>query len=119
VISDAQIANIARIVPPGVATFLLTSETSADAIAMHQQKVRTNTVQIVDRVAPEVYAQLRRQLPGIKLVQVIHVIGPKSLTEALTLAPLVDALLLDSGNPTAAVKELDGTGRGHDWSVSR
>jgi len=31
----------------------------------------------------------------------------------------VDALLLDSGNPALAVKELGGTGRVHDWSLSR
>jgi phosphoribosylanthranilate isomerase len=31
----------------------------------------------------------------------------------------VDALLLDSGNPSLATKELGGTGRAHDWAVSR
>ena len=31
----------------------------------------------------------------------------------------VDALLLDSGNPSLAVKELGGTGRTHDWKLSR
>ncbi len=31
----------------------------------------------------------------------------------------VDALLLDSGRPSAEVPELGGTGRIHDWSVSR
>lgn len=31
----------------------------------------------------------------------------------------MDAILLDSGNPTLAVKELGGAGRTHDWSVSR
>jgi phosphoribosylanthranilate isomerase len=34
-------------------------------------------------------------------------------------AKFVDAILLDSGNPTAAVKELGGTGRVHDWTISR
>jgi phosphoribosylanthranilate isomerase len=31
----------------------------------------------------------------------------------------VDALLLDSGNPMLAVKEFGGTGRTHDWDISR
>ncbi len=35
------------------------------------------------------------------------------------MAPLVDALLLDSGNPTLRIKVLGGTGRLHNWSVSR
>src|SRR5207244_11573290 len=58
-------------------------------------------------------------LPGIALVQVIHVRGLESLEEAREVAPHVHALLLDSGNPTLVVKELGGTGRVHDWDVSR
>jgi phosphoribosylanthranilate isomerase len=33
--------------------------------------------------------------------------------------PLVDALLLDSGQADAAIKLLGGTGRTHDWEISR
>lgn len=119
VITDEAIADIARRVPPGVATFLLTSEVNAGDIIEHQQRVQTNTVQIVDRVAPEVYAAIRAALPAVKIVQVIHVIDESSVTEALTAAPLVDALLLDSGNPNLGIKELGGTGRVHDWRLSR
>jgi phosphoribosylanthranilate isomerase len=50
---------------------------------------------------------------------VIHVKGDASLIEAIGVAPLVDVILLDSGNQSLAVKELGGTGRTHDWSVSR
>jgi len=42
-----------------------------------------------------------------------------SVGEARAAAPLVDTLLLDSGNPGLAVKELGGTGRVHDWAYSR
>ena len=69
-------------------------------------------------MAPARATALRRELPGIRLVQVIHVTGPEAIDEALEVAPFVDALLLDSGNPRAAVKELGGTGRVHDWSIS-
>src|SRR5205085_9909974 len=58
-------------------------------------------------------------LPGVSLVQVIHVTGPESIDEALSVAPHVNALLLDSGNPALKVKELGGTGRRHDWQISR
>ncbi|MEZ4965762.1 MAG: phosphoribosylanthranilate isomerase [Saprospiraceae bacterium] len=119
VISDDLIATIARSAPPAVATFLLSSETDAGAIIAHQQKVSTSTVQIVDALATGTYADIRAALPGIKLVQVIHVTDEASVDEASRIAPEVDALLLDSGNPALAVKELGGTGRTHDWSLSR
>ena len=63
--------------------------------------------------------RLRRLLPSTRIVQVVHVTGPEALAEAVAAAPEVDALLLDSGNPALAVKELGGTGRTHDWATSR
>jgi phosphoribosylanthranilate isomerase len=118
-ISDELIQEIAASVPPPIASFLLTSRTDAAGIAAHQQAVGTNTVQIVDALSEGSYADLRLALPGISIVQVIHVIDERSVEEALEIAPLVDALLLDSGNPNLAVKELGGTGRVHNWALSR
>jgi phosphoribosylanthranilate isomerase len=119
VIPEAEIARIAASVPPPVGTFLLTSERSAEAILAQHRRCRTSVVQLVDRVPPADLRALRAGLPGIKLVQVVHVTGPESVNEAREVAPMVDALLLDSGNPYLAVKELGGTGRTHDWSLSR
>lgn len=119
VIDDGLIAEIAASVPPPVGTFLLTSETRPQAIIDHAKACRTNVVQLVDHVASENYPVLRRGLPGIRLVQVIHVEGSGSIEEAVAFSSLADALLLDSGRPSAAVRELGGTGRTHDWSLSR
>lgn len=119
VISDELIARIARSVPPPVATFLLTSLQEADAIVQQHAVCQTSTLQLVDSIAISEIQKLRRQLPSVKLVQVIHVRGDESFEEAKTMAEFVDALLLDSGNPTLEVKELGGTGRVHDWGVSR
>lgn len=119
VISDDLIFEIARQVPPPIGTFLLTSETDAQAIIQHQKKVSTNTIQIVDALQSGTYTEIRQALTGVKLVQAIHVTGEESLEEAQRIAPEVDALLLDSGNPNLAVKELGGTGRTHNWAVSR
>lgn len=119
VISDEMIFEIARNAPPPIGTFLLTSETDAQAIIQHQKKVKTNTVQIVDALQTGTYAEIRGALSGVKLVQVIHVTGEESIEEAARIAAEVDAILLDSGNPNLAVKELGGTGRTHNWALSR
>jgi phosphoribosylanthranilate isomerase len=118
-IGEDEIARIAAGVPSPTETFLLTALTDADAIAEQQRRCGTTAVQLVDAVAEEELRRLRRLLHGIRLVQVIHVTGPESLDEARAAAPLVDTLLLDSGNPRLAVKELGGTGRVHDWATSR
>ena len=119
VIPEDRIAEIAARVPPPVGTFLLTSRQDVKSIIEQQRRCRTNTIQIVDRLAHGSYDDLRRALPGISIVQVIHVVGEESVEEAILAAERVDAILLDSGNPALATKELGGTGRRHDWALSR
>ena len=118
-IPEDLIADIAAQVPRPTETFLLTALTDAAAIADQQKRCGTTAVQLVDRVAADELRSLRRLLPGVRLVQVIHVRGWESIDEARAVAPLVDTILLDSGNPGLAVKELGGTGRVHDWKHSR
>lgn len=118
-IPDYLISEIAMKVPPPVATFLLTSETSVNEIIKHHQRTNTNTVQIVDLLSEGTYSRLKTALPSVKIVQVIHVIDENSVDLAVRISEQVDALLLDSGNPYLKIKELGGTGRVHDWKLSR
>ena len=118
-IPEDLIAEIAAVVPPGVSSFLLTCQQDVDSIIDQQRRLRVNTIQICDRLTRGSYRDLRAALPGIALVQVVHVTGPESVEEAIEVAPHVDAILLDSGNQSLAIKELGGTGRTHDWKLSR
>ena len=119
VIGDELIYQIAKIVPPPISTFLLTSETKPQNIIQHYRRVNTSTIQIVDELEKREYQILRNELPNVKLVQVIHVIDENSVKEAIEVSKYVDAILLDSGNPNLSVKELGGTGRTHNWELSR
>ncbi len=119
IIANELIGEIARFAPPATGTFLLTSETDATAIADHHQQVHTNTIQMVDALQSGDYSVIRERVGPVKLVQVIHVLDEGSIDEALRVAQHVDALLLDSGNPNLKVKELGGTGRVHNWALSR
>lgn len=118
VIAEHLIARIVAFVPPLISTFLLTCRQDSAAIIAQQRRTRATTLQLVDRIPPSCYHELRTALPGVRLVQVIHVTGPQSVEEAVQAATEVDALLLDSGNPAAEPRELGGTGRVHDWTLS-
>jgi phosphoribosylanthranilate isomerase len=118
VILEDRIAEIAAAIPPPIGSFLLTSKQDVDSIVAQHRRCRTNCIQLVDRLTSASPRELKAALPGIAVVQVIHVIGPASVEEAIAVAGEVDAILLDSGNPSLAVKELGGTGRRHDWSLS-
>lgn len=118
-ISNEKAAEIAAEVPPGIDAFLLTPLQAVDELVEQNRLVKARALQLVDALPRGAYAELRRALPGVKLVQVVHVAGPGSLREAIAVAPHIDAILLDSGNPALEVKELGGTGRRHDWAISR
>lgn len=118
-IEDEAIAGIAAMAPPPVASFLLTCEKDAEAIADHVRRTGVSTVQVVNHIAPEESERLARLLPAIRRVQVIHVEDAGALALIEHYAPYNHAFLLDSGRPSAATPELGGTGRTHDWSISR
>ncbi len=119
IISDQLIKQIAAITPDSISTFLLTSETNADRIIEHHQKVNTTFIQMVDKLAVGSYSDIRQALPDVKLVQVIHVLNEASITEAIDVSKQVDYLLLDSGNPNLKTKVLGGTGQTHNWTLSK
>lgn len=119
VITESAIAEIIAAVPPATDTFLLTSATTAERIIAQHRRCPAATIQVVDAVPMAVYPALRTALPKVRLVQVIHVVDATALHDATSIAPHVDALLLDSGNPSLAVKSLGGTGQAHDWGISR
>ncbi len=119
VIDEDLITEIVKITPPPVATFLLTSESRADKIITQQRKTNVNTLQLVDFVPYDELKKLRNKLPTVKLVQVIHVLNERSIEEAKSVEQYVDALLLDSGNPNLDEKVLGGTGKQHNWDISK
>jgi len=118
-IPESDIASIVRHVGTRAATVLLTAQQHAAGIADQLDRIRPTVVQLVDELTEHEYVALRAAHPEVVLMQVIHVRDARSVNEAARVAPFVDAILLDSGNPTAAVKELGGTGRVHDWTISR
>mgnify|MGYP001301475662 CR=1 FL=1 len=119
VISDQMIMEIIETIPDTIETFLLTSEVSSEQIILQQNKFKPDTLQLVDEVKTDVYLDLKRELPEINIVQVVHVTDVSSVDYATKVSEFADGILLDSGNPDLAVKVLGGTGRTHNWNISR
>jgi phosphoribosylanthranilate isomerase len=117
-IDDRAIAAIAALVPAPIATFLLTSESTAAGIARHVSATGASTVQILAPLRSSEAEQLPKLLPTTRCVQVIHVENESALDLIDHYAAHVHAFLLDSGRPNLPIPEYGGTGRTHDWSVS-
>jgi phosphoribosylanthranilate isomerase len=118
-IPEALIEEIAASVPPGISSFLLTCKQDVDSIIDQQRRTKVNTIQIVDKLIYGSHIDLKKALPGISIVQVVHVSGEESIKEAAEISENVNGILLDSGNPLLKIKELGGTGRIHNWELSR
>jgi len=119
IISDELISKIVVSIPKEIDTFLLISETKVSKIILHHSRVKTTTIQLVDALTEGTYLELKKALPHTKIVQVLHVLNESSIEEAIEISKYVDTILLDSGNPNLATKELGGTGRVHNWEISK
>ncbi|MFN0186390.1 MAG: phosphoribosylanthranilate isomerase, partial [Aquabacterium sp.] len=75
-------------------SFLLTALCDAAALAAQHARCPAHTLQLVDRLPVGELARLRQALPGVRLVQVVHVEDEAAVAEALAAAADVDALLL-------------------------
>lgn len=118
ILDDARITELAGRVPPGVSRFLLTERLDTDGIVDHVARTGVDVVQVCDHVDPAVLAGVR-ECSAVRVVAVVHAGAPGAEDYAARVAPVAHALLLDSGRPGADFKELGGTGRTHDWAISR
>jgi phosphoribosylanthranilate isomerase len=119
VIADDMVESIRNWIGFQARAVLLTSRTTAEAIGQQIDRHNPAVIQLCDDVEPDEVTALRYAFPGTAVMPVVHVRDDASVTEAMAKARNADALLLDSGNQSLAVKELGGTGRVHDWNLSR
>jgi phosphoribosylanthranilate isomerase len=118
-LTDAEIRAIVDSVPKSAGTFLLTAVTDAARLIEKAEACGVNTLQLWDPLSPSDYSRLRTELPGVSLVQAIHVVDRSAVTAAMEAACLVDALVLDSSNPQVPFRWESQAGRTHDWDISR
>ena len=118
-IEDHKIREIAASIKSFNNSVLLTSRTDAESIIEHHKETITSHIQIVDYIDVKNYQEIRKSLPDIKLIQVVHVEDESSYSLAMNLSNYVDFILLDSGKPSAKKRTLGGTGDTHNWNISK
>lgn len=98
-------------------TFYLTYALTAKEAFEDCSAIGNTHIQLLGDMPAEEIAKLRTMLPALQAVKVIGVTGPESIGEARQYAhsSAVDQLLLDSRSGSVR----GGTGKTHDWSISR
>ncbi len=119
IIAESEIKQIIEHVAGRVDCCLLTSKQDVEEIIRQCQYMRPSMLQIVDALPLNAIKELRQRLADIQIIQVLHVLDEEIVREAIRFSSYVDGILLDSGNPNKSVKELGGTGRTHDWNISK
>ncbi len=110
--------EIASYAPLTVETFLLTASFSGDEIASQVEYCGTTAVQVVQHIETHEYDRIIAQIPNVRRVQVVHIEDRSALELIDVYEPYVHAFILDGGTTGAAVADLGGTGRVHDWNIS-
>lgn len=108
---------IAKSVPPFVTRVVLTREISSEKIIETCKYVGVSTLQAYGELTKESIETIRDNIPGIKIIRAIPVIDQDAIRIAKELENIADALLLDTQDLTTG--QIGGTGKPHDWSISR
>ena len=119
VIGVAAAAQIAKEMPCGTDTFLLTSAIRAKEIVKDLAVCPASAVQIVRHIDPGEYPELIEAAPQVRRIQVVHIEDEGALDLLARYEPFVDAFLLDSGKTFGPEQQFGGTGATHNWTISR
>ena len=116
-ISAAVARDISRTLPPSVEAVLVTHIENIDELERLLQQSGITTVQLHSEIASSSVERLRGRLPDVKIFKSVHVISADSVAYPEAFRKLADGLVLDSIN--VATDQIGGTGKTHDWSISR
>ena len=114
-ISADTARSIIRKQPPFISSVLVTHKNDPSWIVETAQVIGCNTLQLHGDVPLKELEGIRSRLPYLKIIKTIHVQSDEAVMAALEAEKVADAILLD----TITDERLGGTGKTHDWSISR
>lgn len=113
-VGSATAAAIISHMPPLVSSVAVTTETDAKAILRVIKNARATTVQLQGKVTPDTVRAVK--VFFVKVYVAIHMSDENAIEEAKRFEDAADAIILDSTDKSGA---LGGTGKTHDWNISR
>jgi len=116
-VSATVARDIFRALPPSVDAVLVTHVEDVDELERLLQESEITTIQLHSEIAPSSVERLRHRLPHLKIFKSVNIISADSVAYPEAFKKLVDGFVLDSIN--LATSQVGGTGKTHDWSVSR
>ncbi|MBO9541839.1 phosphoribosylanthranilate isomerase [bacterium] len=104
-----RLASLCRAAGPMTTRVAVIADLALDEAAALAETCALDALQLHGSEGTSYLAALRGRLrPGVSLYKALKVEGSEAIAEAHAFAPLVDALVLDSGG---------GTGQAFDWSL--
>lgn len=114
-ITRQEAKNIIKKLPLEVTPVFVTYLQSAKPIIEIAKEINPSVIQLHNDISIEEIGKIRSKLPKIKLTKSISVINENSIKQAKKYEKYVDYILLD----TKAGKRKGGTGKVHNWDISR
>lgn len=108
-------AAMIKKVPPFMEVVAVTHLTDVSDLIKIVSKTNCTTLQIQDDIFPEKISEIYEAAPYLKIIKAVHVMDESAIDTAKVFEDVCDGIILD----TKAGGRIGGTGKTHDWSVSR
>ncbi len=107
-------AELLKRVPPYVGRYAVTHAVTAEEALAGANALAIDTLQLHDEISPEDVATIRAERPDLRLIKAVPI--AETVPDTSVWHELVDALIVDSVDPSAA--RIGGTGLTHNWDLS-
>ena len=107
-------AAMVATLPPFIVPVAVTHLTKPSDLIRIVELSHCTTLQIQDMVTPDDIAEVREDLPYLRIMKAVHVMDESAIATAKYFSDAADAILLD----TRTADRIGGTGITHDWNIS-
>ena len=116
-IDEEQAKEIIDNLPAFVFSVMITHLEDGDEIVRIAKYINCNTIQLHSPIKESEVEKIKKALPYVKLLRLIHISSTGEVTTDIDSIKYVDAYFLDSFNPVT--NQVGGTGLTHNWDIDK